>query len=101
MSVIQTWVDKPNLIPLGKKSFYDYFLGVELEVEVKNPVFREDTAQSVCGLLKDFIIVKADASLKYGFEICTRPADLQEHKTNWKTFFHNTIINKLQTHYEL
>ena len=68
------------------------WLGVELEVENKGtePTYVSITNEAV----KDFAILKADASLPSGgFEIVTVPATLEYHRIAWLPFFETAAKN--------
>jgi hypothetical protein len=68
-------------------------LGVELEVQVKRSshLSRHDLAFNITQHdLKDFAIIKNDSSIGYGFEIVSKPATFEYHKTAWDIFFTNT-----------
>ena len=45
------------------------------------------SAKQVGQVFDDFVIIKRDGSLRCGFEICTRPASIKEHRAQWKRFF--------------
>lgn len=85
--------DGNPIIPfIGKPPHY---YGVELEVELQDSLRanRGLKAQEVVDLLKDFIIVKEDGSLRCGFEICSKPASLEEHYKRWMPFFDHLPSN--------
>ena len=68
-------------------------LGVELEVQVKRSshLSRDDLAFNITQHdLKNFSIIKNDSSIGYGFEIVSKPATFEYHKTAWDIFFTNT-----------
>jgi hypothetical protein len=97
---------KPILTPVGIALFGDY-LGVEMEFECAQGFdgFRDelvfDANISINGAQPNepFCIFKHDGSLKgsrpdgsggdYGFEMCSRPASIEEQKKRWKLFFNN------------
>ena len=89
---IGRYESKPNLVFQGRPPHY---YGVELECEVESHKKEErgGKAQEVVDLLGDFAIVKEDGSLSVGFEICTQPASLDEHKIRWGKFFDNMPKN--------
>ena len=90
---IQLYDKKPSLNFMGIPPHY---YGVELELELENQKKSERgiKADEVMDLLgKDFIIVKEDGSLNCGFEICTQPSTLSEHKIRWNKFFDNLPKN--------
>ena len=68
-------------------------IGVELEVEGDANYIR--TAKLITeGFPASYLICKYDGSLgTYGFEICTRPADLQIQRHTWKESFFNVRRN--------
>ena len=68
-------------------------LGVELEVQVRRSsrLSRSDLAFNITQHdLKNFSIIKNDSSIGYGFEIVSKPATFEYHKTAWDIFFTNT-----------
>ena len=73
----------PTLVPLGNPPH----LGTELEAESNSQFVRH--ARTVEQTFpRQFAILKYDGSLsQYGFEICTRPASLEEHRVAWQPFF--------------
>jgi hypothetical protein len=77
---------KPSFDVVGRGPHY---LGVELEVEVAdhNKAERGLRAAEIMNILGDFAILKEDGSLTVGFEICTVPASLSEHRAIWNKFF--------------
>lgn len=92
---VQGYNANPTYDGLGKSP---HFLGVELEVEVTGEFDRDTSAKTVKKILneerdfrnydrKDFAICKSDGSIRYGFEICTRPASLKIQKEKWGQFF--------------
>ena len=85
---ITEYNSKPNLIFCGKG---DHYYGVELEVEMANrdrANKKGAKAEEVLQILgTDFAITKEDGSVPYGFEICTVPASLDEHRIHWQKFF--------------
>jgi len=81
-SAIADYSDKPSFRPIGKGP---HFYGVELEIECSGDA--DDKAEKTNDLLGDFCICKDDGSINNGFEICTRPASLDEQLKNWKKFF--------------
>lgn len=98
-----------------------YFLGVELEVEIKgaHKEQRGQAAQDCIDLLaahdrevkakkladsaskvidpneleETFVIAKHDGSLACGFELCSSPATLEEHIKRWDKFFDKKPAN--------
>jgi hypothetical protein len=75
-------------IPLEKTPDNDTItLGVELEVETRG--VREQQAEAVYNLVKDFAILKYDGSLESGFEIVTLPLQLDVMKKRFINFFEN------------
>lgn len=95
MAIIQPYHTKPNFDPLGKSTFSQSFLGVELELEsrIREDKILEELAQKTINELGDFVVLKQDASLSFGFEICSRPASLDTHKEKWSNFFANVAPN--------
>lgn len=86
---IQRYETKPNMAFHG---IPPHFMGIELECEVidQNRDERGFKAQEVIELFKsDFIVLKEDGSISCGFEICTQPATLDQHKVLFKNFFDN------------
>ena len=61
------------------------FLGVELEVDVKNGVSHDDANQTARNIIeampRNFIFFEHDGSLDYGFENITQPATLAYHES--------------------
>lgn len=97
---ITEYNSKPNIIfygisHLSGKEFENalrrtHFYGIELEVEMakRDVTKRGAKADEVLKLLgTDFAITKEDGSVKYGFEICTAPATIIEHRSRWQKFF--------------
>ena len=97
---ITEYTSKPNIIFYGLGNVKGkelesalkrtHFYGVELEVELKNRDLskRGAKADECLRLLgTDFAITKEDGSVKYGFEICTAPATVSEHRIRWQKFF--------------
>jgi hypothetical protein len=74
---------KPLLVPVGNWPH----LGYELEVESDETYVN--VARKVHSLVpNEYLITKSDGSLSYtGFEVCTRPASLDYHKTAIEPFF--------------
>jgi len=72
------------------------YYGAELELELENQE-REERGAKANEVLKlfreNFIILKEDGSLKCGFEICSQPATIEEHKKLWTPFFNNLPTN--------
>jgi len=67
-----------------------HYYGVELEVELIDAKreTRGTKAHEVFKLFPDdFVILKEDGSLRCGFEICSQPATVEEHKRIWKEMF--------------
>lgn len=83
---------KPKMEFQGKPPHY---YGVELECELANQKKEERglKAEEVSKLLGDFAILKEDGSIRCGFEICTQPGSLDEHKVRWEPFFTNLPKN--------
>jgi hypothetical protein len=91
---------KPNLTPIGV-SLFGEFLGVELELECgdgfeearEEIVYESNIAINSFEPDSPFCIFKHDSSLKNGgaagFEMCSRPASLEEHKKRWASFYNN------------
>lgn len=78
------------------KGIPPHYYGVELETELVNQKKDERglKAKEVVDLLgEDFMIVKEDGSLRCGFEICTQPASIDEHKIRWDKFFNKLPDN--------
>jgi len=68
-------------------------LGIEDEVQVRGSsrLGRDDLAYNITqNDLKDFAICKEDSSIGYGFEIVSKPATFEYHKTAWDIFFQNS-----------
>lgn len=80
--VIQDYGCSPNLRPRGSGPVW---FGVELEVECR--AYVSTSAQETHRLVRDFAILKHDGSLNSGFEICTSPCSVAEHKRLWGPFF--------------
>lgn len=93
--------DKPILEPIGQSLFGQY-LGVESEYEVfvddlksfeekdkrrRIILIELDQIFNKGGKNNNYCIFKKDDSLKFGIEICTRPASLDIHKLVWSHFF--------------
>ena len=61
------------------------FLGVELEVDVKNGVSHDDANQTARNIIeampRNFVFFEHDGSLDYGFENITQPATLAYHES--------------------
>jgi hypothetical protein len=77
--------EKPCLKPRGKGK---HFLGVELEVEVRDGGNKGTQADAILKQLRGHAICKGDGSLDYGIEICTSPATLDFHREEiWPGFF--------------
>lgn len=70
----------------GLNPVYRTFLGVELELE--NLTSKNETI--LTKTLKNHCIFKRDGSVKEGVEICSAPATLDVHKTEFASFFENT-----------
>jgi len=84
---IELYEKKPTLTFHGIPPHY---YGVELECELVNGKREERgaKAQEVIDLFpKDFVVLKEDGSLRCGFEICSQPATVVEHKRIWKPLF--------------
>lgn len=58
------------------------YMGIELEYED-----CLNQRKAVVDALKDHVIIKADGSIRYGFEICTAPATIGVHKKAFQDFF--------------
>jgi len=71
-----------------KGKFSDRLTGCELEYEFGNG--REQTLFFLHRNLKDHAIFKRDGSLNDGVEICTRPASVNEHLTQFQKMFEDT-----------
>ena len=68
-------------------------LGIEDEVQVRSSsrLSRGDLAYNITQHdLKNFAICKEDSSIGYGFEIVSKPATFEYHKTAWDIFFENS-----------
>jgi len=67
--------------------------GVEIEVHVKEEYSIKDAAEAALETVKEFAILKEDASIHYGFEIVTAPAAFSYHMGSekspscWDKFF--------------
>jgi len=84
---IQLYETKPVMAFHGKPPHY---YGIELECELVSKASEErgGKAQEVVDLLPpDFAVLKEDGSLSCGFEICTQPATVEEHKIRFDKFF--------------
>jgi hypothetical protein len=75
---------RPKTKPLGHGP---HFFGVELEVECPPDSEVEDIAARIAKLMDGFVYIKRDGSLRYGMEIVTCPASLDEHRNRWPLFF--------------
>lgn len=63
------------------------FMGVELEMEVEK-VDRNDVAKAfVEAVGSDFVLLKEDGSISYGFEAVSAPATLDVQRQRWKALF--------------
>lgn len=82
-SPILSYSTRVDTTPEGKGPIW---FGIELEVEVKSGFDVNEMATECKGLLGDFVIIKSDGSLNNGFEIVTRPASLDVHRTRWEKF---------------
>ena len=82
--VIHGHAFKPKLDLYGKGP---HFYGVELEVECPDTSDPSRIATQVNEIFEDFVIIKRDGSLSYGFEIVTCPATLETHRERWPAFF--------------
>ena len=85
----------PLFKPYESESFNNktLTLGVEDEVQVRSSsrLSRGDLAYNITQHdLKNFAICKEDSSIGYGFEIVSKPATFEYHKTAWDIFFVNT-----------
>ena len=85
----------PLFKPYERESFNNktLTLGVEDEVQVRSSsrLSRDDLAYNISqNDLKNFAICKEDGSIGYGFEIVSKPATFEYHKTAWDIFFDNT-----------
>ena len=85
----------PLFKPYESESFNNktLILGVEDEVQVRSSsrLSRDDLAYNITqNDLKNFAICKEDGSIGYGFEIVSKPATFEYHKTAWDIFFDNT-----------
>jgi len=87
---------KPSFQPLGKRTFEQLYMGVELEFEPKNQFDIQVLMDQIHDIFHDFAIMKQDNSLLNGFEICSRPASLEVHKEKWTPFF-ELVAPNLQT----
>lgn len=64
--------------------------GFEWEVEIDGNL--NDGAENVMAKLPDeYCILKDDSTIEHGFELCTRPATIAEHKKAWKGYFANPV----------
>ena len=79
----------------GKRTMY---LGVELETRAKDGQLISDLVIDITGTqMPSFVICKSDSTTGYmGFEIVTRPATFDVHKTSWGDFF-NWAKDKIHT----
>ena len=85
----------PLFKPYESESFNNktLILGVEDEVQVRSSsrLSRGDLAYNITQHdLKNFAICKEDSSIGYGFEIVSKPATFEYHKTAWDIFFENS-----------
>ena len=79
--------------PFEKFDHRTLILGIENEVQVRGSsrLGRDDLAYNITQHdLKDFAICKEDSSIGYGFEIVSKPATFEYHKTAWDIFFQNS-----------
>lgn len=75
-----------DLCSFGPQGTVKY--GVELEVEASGENTRVALAQEVIDAIgDDFVVLKEDGSLDYGFEIVSAPAPLDIHKSRWEALF--------------
>lgn len=101
-SVIHPYSYKPEPIFYGKKC-----LGVELEIDAPNSGsssvdLSKDAAelQDILNSDKEYVYVKRDGSLDYGFEIVTHPISLHEHmhQVPWKKFMKEALRKGYRSH---
>ena len=78
---------EPNLDPLGDAKGKPHY-GFEWEVEV-NGSLDQGCADVMTKLPNDYCILKDDCTIEHGFELCTRPATIAEHKKAWQSYFLN------------
>ena len=84
---------RPLFKPYEKFDSNPLILGIENEVQVRGSsrLGRDDLAYNITQHdLKDFAICKEDSSIGYGFEIVSKPATFEYHKTAWDIFFQNS-----------
>ncbi len=90
---IELYEKKPTLAFHGTPPHY---YGVELECELVNAKREERGAKAkeVMDLFpKDFAVLKEDGSIRCGFEICSQPATVTEHRRIWTPFFDKLPTN--------
>jgi hypothetical protein len=99
---------------LGEKFFghplHNLYLGVELEVEVagrhyktyygghdQNGAYPSEWGDEVLNLLgEDFVVLKEDGSIDFGFEIVTAPASLPVHAERWKRLLESAYVSNFR-----
>ena len=77
-------------------------MGVELEVESTNYTECGEMSNILFNASNDFFVYESDSSLNNGFEIITRPYDLEYYKKEGKEIFINALEllqnNKFRSH---
>ena len=64
--------------------------GFEWEVEIDGNL--DSGANAVMDKLPtEYCILKDDSTIDHGFELCTRPATIEEHKKAWKGYWKNPV----------
>lgn len=71
----------------GNRKVNHVYMGVELEVSVDTDKAIGKTAQEVQECLGEFVFLKWDGSVPYGFEIVSQPALMDYHRSVWNDFF--------------
>ena len=102
---LKAYNSKPIIELIGNEPWGE-FLGVELEVELiasgtgDNKQRAQQKAAFLCSQVlnedpkKPFVLLKNDGSLTNGgFEMCTSPAAISEHRIKWDKFFDNLPAN--------
>lgn len=87
----------PCLTPKGKGKIH---YGLEWEVECNGSMTAAyEHLKNV--LPRHYSIIKDDSTIEFGFELCTRPATLHEHKKAWSRYwsepndhFNNELMSK-------
>ena len=58
-------------------------VGYGVELEIDNGESREEAARAILRAAQDFVYIKHDGSLNYGFEIVSHPATIDYHMTEF------------------